>query len=306
MASNRKSSGGFLDSLKSYLWFVLLAGFVLAYLTSGSVKLTPENIIPIARNKSMAISRFYKDCFAKNFKNCTSLSTFIDEVNSENPVPVPGDSNTSVDGSDSSNTQNNDEPVMVTEAQQLQSKLNSLNVVQEYDNNIKYKRTEWKHWINVPGSSCWTTREEALYLQAVPDSVILLDKNDKETKDKSKACSIKSGKWEDPYTNEVIKDPTKTDVDHTSALAATARAGGQSWDKQKKQDFANDLDHLIVTSQKANRQKSDKTPSEWMPEDKSSWCDYSKTYINILVKYNLNISQADKDVLNNVLSTCKF
>ena len=63
---------------------------------------------------------------------------------------------------------------------------------------------------------------------------------------------------------------------------------------------------MIVTSQKANRQKGDKTPSEWLPENQKSWCMYAKIYINILHKYNLNVSQKDKDTLMNIINTCKF
>lgn len=326
--ASKKSGNRFGDTIKSFLWFVIIAGAVVAFfrLNDG---ITLTNFVPYLRNRSEAVGRFYKECNANGWKDCSSLSYHIGQVNRENPYS--GSENeihhTSPDGSttgttvnpnstnhstsnneDSSNSLDGQNSVNLplTEAQILQEKLNSLNVVESYDTNIKYKRTEWKHWINIEGSSCWTVREEALLQQAEPDSVILLDKNDNITKEKSKACSILKGKWIDPYTGTTITDPTKTDVDHTSALAATARAGGQSWDKQKKEDFANDLDHLIVTSQKANRGKSDKTPSEWMPEKKDSWCVYSRTYVNILSKYNLNITQADKDVLNNVLSNCNF
>ena len=180
------------------------------------------------------------------------------------------------------------------------NELNSIPIVASY-NKAKYKRTEWKHWISYE-TPCWTTREEVLDRQAEKGSVTYLDKDDKETKDKSKACSIKSGVWIDPYSKETIKDPTKLDIDHTGALSWTAKAGGQEWDKQKKQDYANDFDHLVATTAKENRTKGDKGPSEWMPE--SSKCEYAKVYTHIVKKYNLNLNKADKDTLEKALNSC--
>ena len=182
------------------------------------------------------------------------------------------------------------------------NELNSIPIVASY-NKAKYKRTEWKHWISYE-TPCWTTREEVLDRQAEKGSVTYLDKDDKETKDKTKACSIKSGVWIDPYSKETIKDPTKLDIDHTGALSWTAKAGGQEWDKQKKQDYANDFDHLVATTAKENRTKGDKGPSEWMPE--SSKCEYAKVYTHIVKKYKLNLNKADKDTLEKALNSCAF
>ena len=180
------------------------------------------------------------------------------------------------------------------------NELNSIPIVASY-NKAKYKRTEWKHWISYE-TPCWTTREEVLDRQAEKGSITYLDKDDKETKDKSKACSIKSGVWIDPYSKEKVEDPTKLDIDHTGALSWTAKAGGQEWDKQKKQDYANDFDHLVATTAKENRTKGDKGPSEWMPE--SSKCEYAKVYTHIVKKYNLNLNKADKDTLEKALNSC--
>ena len=182
------------------------------------------------------------------------------------------------------------------------NELNSIPIVASY-NKAKYKRTEWKHWISYE-TPCWTTREEVLDRQAEKGSITYLDKDDKETKDKSKACSIKSGVWIDPYSKEKVEDPTKLDIDHTGALSWTAKAGGQEWDKQKKQDYANDFDHLVATTAKENRTKGDKGPSEWMPE--SSKCEYAKVYTHIVKKYKLNLNKADKDTLEKTLNSCAF
>ena len=226
-------------------------------------------------------------------------------ANSENKSNSESSNNQSAtDNNKNSNSEsgiNNLASTKMSKADAL-NELNSIPIVASY-NKAKYKRTEWKHWISYE-TPCWTTREEVLDRQAEKGSVTYLDKDDKETKDKSKACSIKSGVWIDPYSKEKVEDPTKLDIDHTGALSWTAKAGGQEWDKQKKQDYANDFDHLVATTAKENRTKGDKGPSEWMPE--SSKCEYAKVYTHIVKKYKLNLNKADKDTLEKALNSCAF
>lgn len=228
-----------------------------------------------------------------------------DNTNSENKTnSESNNSQSSTNNSQNSNSEsgiNNLASAKMSKADAL-NELNSIPIVASY-NKAKYKRTEWKHWISYE-TPCWTTREEVLDRQAEKGSITYLDKDDKETKDKSKACSIKSGVWIDPYSKEKVEDPTKLDIDHTGALSWTAKAGGQEWDKQKKQDYANDFDHLVATTAKENRTKGDKGPSEWMPE--SSKCEYAKVYTHIVKKYKLNLNKADKDTLEKALNSCAF
>lgn len=181
--------------------------------------------------------------------------------------------------------------------------LESIQTVNKYD-DVKYNRKDWKHWSAQDGNTCWNTREQALYNQG--KDVVLLDKNKKETTDINKACFIKSGTWVDPYSGETFTKPGDLDVDHTVPLNAAAKMGAQSWSPEQKEIFANDLQYvLVVTSAKQNRAKGAKTPSEWMPEKEESHCDYAKIYLEIVNKYKLNLTQADKDALAKALKTCK-
>jgi len=245
--------------------------------------------------------------FESQSSNSSSSNNNLDQsnTNSENKTNSESNNNqSSTNNSQNSNSEsgiNNLASAKMSKADAL-NELNSIPIVASY-NKAKYKRTEWKHWISYE-TPCWTTREEVLDRQAEKGSITYLDKDDKETKDKSKACSIKSGVWIDPYSKEKVEDPTKLDIDHTGALSWTAKAGGQEWDKQKKQDYANDFDHLVATTAKENRTKGDKGPSEWMPE--SSKCEYAKVYTHIVKKYKLNLNKADKDTLEKALNSCAF
>jgi hypothetical protein len=245
--------------------------------------------------------------FESQSSNSSSSNNNSDQSNTNYENKTNSESNNSQSSTNNSQNSNSESGInnlasaKMSKADAL-NELNSIPIVASY-NKAKYKRTEWKHWISyeIP---CWTTREEVLDRQAEKGSITYLDKDDKETKDKSKACSIKSGVWIDPYSKEKVEDPTKLDIDHTGALSWTAKAGGQEWDKQKKQDYANDFDHLVATTAKENRTKGDKGPSEWMPE--SSKCEYAKVYTHIVKKYKLNLNKADKDTLEKALNSCAF
>lgn len=245
--------------------------------------------------------------FENQSSNSSSSNNSSDQSNTNSENKTNSESNnsqSSTNNSQNSNSEsgiNNLSSAKMSKADAL-NELNSIPIVASY-NKAKYKRTEWKHWISYE-TPCWSTREEVLDRQAEKGSVTYLDKDDKETKDKSKACSIKSGVWIDPYSKETIKDPTKLDIDHTGALSWTAKAGGQDWDKTTKQNYANDFDHLVATTAKENRTKGDKGPSEWMPE--SSKCEYAKVYTHIVKKYKLNLNKADKDTLEKALNSCAF
>lgn len=245
--------------------------------------------------------------FESQSSNSSNSNNNSDQSNTNSENKTNSESNNSQSSTNNSQNSNSESGInnlasaKMSKADAL-NELNSIPIVASY-NKAKYKRTEWKHWISYE-TPCWTTREEVLDRQAEKGSVTYLDKDDKETKDKSKACSIKSGVWIDPYSKEKVEDPTKLDIDHTGALSWTAKAGGQEWDKQKKQDYANDFDHLVATTAKENRTKGDKGPSEWMPE--SSKCEYAKVYTHIVKKYKLNLNKADKDTLEKTLNSCAF
>lgn len=171
--------------------------------------------------------------------------------------------------------------------------------------SVSYSRDSYKHWVNVSGSSCWDSRDEALYRGAEEGTIVLLDKNDKETTDKSAACSIKSGKWIDPYTGKEVTKARSLDIDHIVPLSLANDSGADSWDSAKKQQFANDVDNnLLAVSASANRSKGDKGPASWLPSNKDFQCEYVEKFVNVVSMYSLTMTQADHDKSESVLASC--
>lgn len=174
-------------------------------------------------------------------------------------------------------------------------------------NKVNYDRDEWKHWVTAPGGagSCWNTRDEVLYRQSTPDALVLLDKNKETTTDKSNACSIQKGEWIGPFTGKTFTDPGDLDIDHVAPLAYVARHGGQEWDADKKEAYANDLTktNLLAVDASANRSKGDRGPAEWQPEEEFQ-CDYAIFWIDSIDTWKFSISKADSDALEDMLETC--
>lgn len=175
----------------------------------------------------------------------------------------------------------------------------------KYNPDVAYDRYEWRHWDNI--TSCWTVREEVLWRDAKKDeSLTLLDKEGVRTSDKNNACEISGGTWIDPYTGETFTNPSDLDIDHMIPLGYAARAGGQSWDSDKKMNYANDLTyeyHLIAVSASANRSKSDRGPSEWKPREQFQ-CQYGIAWTVIASKWNLSLQDADKKEIQSLLTKC--
>lgn len=172
---------------------------------------------------------------------------------------------------------------------------------------VSYDRGEWHHWNDI--TPCWSVREEVLYRDAVKDSTLtLLDRNKVRTEDKTKACYVAGGTWNDPYTGEVFTNPSDLDIDHMIPLNYAAQHGGQAWDSAKKESYANNMEyphHLIAVSASANRSKSDKGPSEWKPSNVAYYCTYAQDWVMISYTWTLSMTAADKNTLNEMLSTCK-
>lgn len=166
---------------------------------------------------------------------------------------------------------------------------------------VDYNRQEWKHW-SYKERSCWNTREDILARDA--KDIELLDRVKQPTDSKDNACYISGGRWIDPYSGVEIKKPRDLDIDHIVPLSYAARQGASTWDMATKESFANDAVNLLSVSASENRAKSDSGPDDYMPTDETYHCNYSKMFINVIDKYNLSVTPADKRALSKGLKSC--
>ncbi len=113
-----------------------------------------------------------------------------------------------------------------------------------------------------------------------------------------------------PYTGKVIQDLDdkkedndfgNLDFDHIVSLHTVERSCPDWWTDVERNNYAYDQCVGVDVINSANRSKSDKTPSEWLPEINTE--DYCYHYLLICSKYELSMAQEDLDICYNIIMT---
>ena len=123
-------------------------------------------------------------------------------------------------------------------------------------------------------------------------------------------CRVVSGTLDDPYTGKLIefhRGPDTSDlvqIDHVVALSDAWQKGAQQLTFERRQTLANDPLELLAVDGAANQQKSDGDAATWLPPNKAFRCQYVARQITVKQKYDLWVTQAEKDAMNRVLATC--
>lgn len=105
------------------------------------------------------------------------------------------------------------------------------------------------------------------------------------------------GGWEtDPYSGQRIT-ADQTQIDHVYPLRRAWDSGAANWTPQQRITFANDPDNLLAVSGSANESKGDQGPAQWLPPNQGEHLDYEERYLNVAVKYDLPITQAEYDTI---------
>ncbi|MGP4100971.1 HNH endonuclease family protein [Nonomuraea sp. KM90] len=174
-------------------------------------------------------------------------------------------------------------PAAYAELQQL--------VVAEPRPMAGYSRARFPHWAR-QGYSC-DTRETVLARDGVDVK-------------QDESCRAISGTWYSEYDGKEFTSSSALDIDHMVPLAQAWRSGANAWTDAQRKRFANDLDgpQLIAVSAASNRSKGDQSPDQWRPPLRSYWCTYSRAWIDIKARYQLTITDAERDALLEMVSTC--
>jgi hypothetical protein len=155
--------------------------------------------------------------------------------------------------------------------------------VEPESSTIAYSRREYGGWIDADRDG-QNTRQEVLQEESVLGFV-----------------------WLSPYTGKLVSNSRLLDIDHMVPLAEAHRSGGHAWNRERKRDYANDLnnlDHLIAVSASANRSKGSKDPAKWMPPNRAYWCKYLIDWVVIKLNYSLTIDHDEKLALEKGFDVC--
>ncbi|MBT9385799.1 HNH endonuclease family protein [Pseudooceanicola sp. CBS1P-1] len=109
----------------------------------------------------------------------------------------------------------------------------------------------------------------------------------------SSGCTVKSGKWIDPYTGKTFRTASDLDIDHIVPLKWAWDHGANRWNSAKAERFANDPANLVAASASANRSKGAKGPLDWMPGNNAYRCTYIQDFEKLVKSYGLTLSATE-------------
>jgi hypothetical protein len=156
-----------------------------------------------------------------------------------------------------------------------------------------YNRSDWPHWSDTDGD-CQSTRHELLISQSLTEVTF-------KTEDK---CIVMLGAWNDKYSGNTFNDSKELDLDHVVPLKFAHGHDGDSWPRDKKQEFANDTDNLLLVSASLNRQKGTKGPDEWLPPNQYYRCEYIAQFNKVMNKYGLKYIPTEQRTVNKMVNAC--
>lgn len=124
-------------------------------------------------------------------------------------------------------------------------------------------------------------------------------------------CKVLTGVLHDPYTGTDIQFVRGADtsddiqIDHVVALSDAWQKGAQQLSYDRRVMLANDPLNLLAVSGDANQQKSDGDAATWLPENKAFRCQYIARQIAVKVRYELWVTDAERNAMAQVLQSCQ-
>lgn len=123
-------------------------------------------------------------------------------------------------------------------------------------------------------------------------------------------CQVVTGILHDPYTSRTIEfqrgasSSQAVQIDHVVALSDAWQKGAQQLMPAERAALANDPLELLAVDGPANQQKGDGDAATWLPPNRTFRCQYVARQIAVKKKYRLWVTQAEKDAMVRVLSSC--
>lgn len=217
---------------------------------------------------------------------------------SSDPAPPESASQDPIEDTDAANALQNG---LNMNEEQARTTLEAL-PVEKPASMAGYSRDDFPHWRSaqewgwedgLPDASDCDAREATLARDGV------------DVESNPETCRADEGEWTDPYTGDEIAESSDADVDHIVPLAAAYRAGADSWNEEQRTIYANSPLVLVTSGAAANREKGDKGPEAWKPDNREAWCTYSLRWIAVKNEFGLNLTSEDeRAALGEMLDTC--
>ena len=106
-----------------------------------------------------------------------------------------------------------------------------------------------------------------------------------------------------PYTGRCFADTSDTTIEHIVSRSEAHDSGLCSADAATKKEFSRDLLNLTLASPHVNSVKGDRDAAQWLPAENRCW--FADRVLQVRLKYDLTIDQAEADTLEFILARCE-
>lgn len=154
-------------------------------------------------------------------------------------------------------------------------------------------RKSFYGWQSIP-QTCRNQRHQILMLRSQTPVTFKTDQG----------CRVESGVWQDFYTQNKLLYAKDVSLDHVVSLKYAYEHGAKSWPKNKRKQFYNDQDNLVMTNVATNSKKNFYAPDQWLPENHMVRCRYVQKWAYIAQKYQLDIEQSLEDLVEDTMQGC--
>ena len=123
-------------------------------------------------------------------------------------------------------------------------------------------------------------------------------------------CDVVGGEYIEPYNGDLRKFNSKSEIskgiqiDHVVALSDAWQKGAQELSDGRRYELATDPLNLIAADGPVNMQKGDGDAATWLPKNKEFRCEYVERQIKVKKKYDLWVTEAEKNAMRQVLEKC--
>ena len=159
-----------------------------------------------------------------------------------------------------------------------------------------YARSQFPHWSDPDRNGC-DARNDTLKR----------DLTNITYKVGTRDCKVIAGQLLDPFSGKLISfsaNGKAIDIDHVVSLSNAWQTGAAYFDKNKRNQIANDPLNLLAVDAKLNRKKGDGDAATWLPPNKTFRCEYVGLQISVKAKYALWVTAAEKTAMEKVLQAC--
>ncbi len=120
-------------------------------------------------------------------------------------------------------------------------------------------------------------------------------------------CVPADGRWFDHYLSVEIDRTIDAEVRHLIPPAVVHASGGASWTPATRAAYMADVAHpatIAVFVSGGGHNPRDEAPDVWRPSNEATWCGYAVDWVTVKTRWQLSVTDAERNALEEMLDSC--